>query len=356
MSGAEDPGGWERLEELFHRAAELPPDRIEAFLDAECDGDAELRGQVASLLAAATEAGGFFDSLSERVFSGGEGSDDAASALSQLYDPLLGTAVAQYEIEELLGSGGMGRVYRGYDTVLRRHVALKFLPVASRFPEARARFYVEARAAAAIRHDNICEIHEIGETEEGQPYIVMPLYEGQTVAQRLETGPLPIAEALDCGLQACAGLARAHETGVIHRDVKPGNLFLTRDGTVKVLDFGLAKLADVTLTVTGRPLGTLSYVSPEQVRGDGVDARTDVWSLGVVLYEMLSGKPPFRGANAAAVIEAILKQRARPLAEVVPELPRAVAEAVHGALSKDRKRRTRSVGELAARLRAAREG
>lgn len=355
MSEDREVREWARIEELFARTAGEPSARARAILEEECADEPEIARAVESLLDSSGPASGFFDSLSERVFSSASGEEaPAQEALRELFDPLVGTSVGRYEIREPLGMGSMSHVYAGFDSVLQRGVALKFLPPLDPSAEAYKRFFVEARATAALEHENICNIHEIGETEDGRPFIVMALYEGETVRQRLKRGRLPVGEALDVARQACAGLAEAHAARIIHRDVKPGNLFVTTPGTVKVLDFGLAKLADVTLTGTRRAMGTLNYMSPEQTTGERVDTRTDVWSLGVVLYEMLTGELPFDGRTAAVVVRRVVGDEPTPPGRLVPDIPAALERAVMGALRKDRKRRTPTVEALDAELAACR--
>jgi len=217
---------------------------------------------------------------------------------------MIGKQVNHYEILEKLGEGGMGVVYKAEDTKLKRLVALKFLPVgSSQDGEAKQRFINEARAASALDHPNICTLHEIGETREGQMYITMAYYRGQSLKDKLRAGPLPVAEVVRIAIQTARGLSRAHEEGIIHRDIKPANLIVTARNEIKIVDFGLAKLAAVTMfTQAGRALGTISYMSPEQAQGVEADHRTDIWSLGVVLYEMLTGEKPFQGDYDQAVV------------------------------------------------------
>ncbi len=232
-------------------------------------------------------------------------------------DPLVGRTVAQYEVLAKLGGGGMGVVYKARDIKLGRAVALKFLPPQWSHDEgAKQRFVREAQAASATNHQNICVIHNIDETADGRLFIVMAYYEGETLKQRLERGALSLVEAVDIASEIAEGLAKAHAQGVVHRDVKPGNLMLTDDG-VKILDFGLAKCRHETLAITGEDsavstqpgtlLGTVGYMSPEQVRGGATDSRSDIFSLGVILHEMIPGPAPFHGDSAVETLHAILK-------------------------------------------------
>jgi serine/threonine protein kinase/Tol biopolymer transport system component len=272
---------------------------------------------------------------------------------------LAGRKLQSYRIFEQLGSGAMSVVYRAEDSRLERAVALKFLaPELSRDPQAKARFLREARAASSLDHPNICTIHEIEETDDHQIFIAMPYYGGETLAQRIARGPLPLDELLDIALQVAQGLAKAHRHGIVHRDIKPANLMLTPDGVVKIVDFGLAKLADSsgsrTGPRTGSAGGTVAYVSPEQARGEAVDAGTDLWSLGVVLYEMAAGRRPFQGDNEQAVLYAVLRDEPRPLPELRPDAPPELARIVRRLLTKDREARYAAAEGVAADLRALR--
>ncbi len=251
-------------------------------------------------------------------------------------DPALHGAPS-YRLLEKIGSGGTAVVYRAEDTLLGRSVALKFLaPELSRDPESKARFLREARAASALDHPNLCTIHEVGEDEEGRVFLAMPCYEGETLRERLERGPLPVDQALAIAIQAGQGLARAHRQGIVHRDVKPANLMLTTDGVVKVLDFGLAKLDGAARITRGTAAGgTLAYMSPEQARGEEVDARSDLWSLGVVLYEMVTGSKPFSGDTLQAVLAAIQRAEPEPVSRLRPEAPTELDRILARLLAKD---------------------
>ena len=264
-----------------------------------------------------------------------------------------GERLGPYEITGELGAGGMGVVYRADDTKLRRTVALKFLPREwSQDDTAKERFVREAQAASAIDHPNICTVHAIESTDDGQLFIVMAYYAGQTLKERLAQGALPLADALDVARQIAAGLAKAHDLGIVHRDIKPANVQITTDGLVKILDFGLAKLAnEQSLTQTGTILGTIAYMSPEQSLGGEADRRSDVWSLGAVLYEMLTGHVPFRTDHAEATIHAIRFEDPPPLTAGGRQIPPGVAQVVATALSKHPVDRYEHAGALSRDLR-----
>ncbi len=253
----------------------------------------------------------------------------------------VGHTVSHYRVVEDLGGGGMARVYRAVDVRLEREVVLKFLPPKlAHEAESRERMVREARAASALDHPNICTIFEIDQTEDGRPFIAMAYYRGETLEERLSRGPLAAAEALRIAAGVLAGLAAAHAKGIVHRDIKPANLMLTPEGRVKILDFGVAKLASATgLTKTGATVGTVAYTSPEQLEGEPVDARSDLWSVGVVLYEMLTGRHPFAGETAGAVMNAILHRQPTPPSQVRTGLSAGLDEFVARALEKDRQQR-----------------
>jgi serine/threonine protein kinase len=250
---------------------------------------------------------------------------------------MLGQTISHYRIVSKLGGGGMGVVYQATDTKLDRSVALKFLPPdLTRDPDAKERFVHEAKAASALQHHNICTIHEIDESDDGRLFIAMDCYEGETLKQKIARGPLPVDEATDIASQVAEGLSKAHDAGMIHRDIKPANIMITSDNVVKIVDFGLAKLAGQTrVTKAGMAVGTVPYMSPEQAQGDGVDHRTDIWSLGVVLYEMLTGQLPFKGDIDVAVVYSILHEEPRSVREQRPEIPKELEKFINRALSKD---------------------
>lgn len=261
---------------------------------------------------------------------------------------MIGKTVGHYEIIEKIGEGGMGVVYRAEDTRLKRTVALKFLPQdLTRSAEARERFIHEAQAASALDHPNICTIYEIDETDEGQVYIVMGLYEGQTLREKISERPLKLEDAIDITSQIAQGLAKAHEQKIIHRDIKPANIFITNEGQVKVLDFGVAKLAGSTkLTLTGTTLGTVSYMAPEQAKGDEADHKADIWSLGILMYEMLTGQQPFRGEHEQAIIYSILNEEPEPITSLRTGIPIDLEWIVQKALRKDPKQRYQHIDEI----------
>jgi predicted ATPase len=346
------PERWQQTEALFHAALKLEPEQRAAFLMEACAGDEILRQAVELLLKAHQEAGSFIESPALEV---------AAKAMVGGHARLVaGREVGHFKLVSLLGSGGMGEVYLAEDSELGRKVALKLLPAEFTQDKDRARrFKQEARAASALNHPNIITVYEIGETG-GAHFIVTEFIDGQTLRQRLARGPMKLAEAIEIATQATAALDPAHKAGIVHRDIKPENIMVRGDGLVKVLDFGLAKLTAHRLqaghsdaptatsvgTVPGMVMGTLRYVSPEQARGLAVDARTDIFSLGIVLFEMIAGQLPFDGATALEILAAILHQEPARLARYAPGVPDELERIVSRALRKNRDERYQSAQDL----------
>ena len=336
---------WRRLGELFERAMDLPPDEQHTFLTTACPEDEVLRREVELMLQAAADTGGILD----RSLGG-----LAAHALA---GPPAGIApgdwVGPYQVRREVARGGMGVVYEAHDPRLDRGVALKCLPPGLQAePRVKAQFLAEARAVAALDHPNICTVYELGDAGPGGLFIAMAFYEGRTLRERLAEGRLPVGEALAIAAQVARGLECAHDAGVVHRDVKPSNVILTQRGEAKILDFGIAQL-DTDRIPLGQRAGTPHYMSPEQVRGDAADQRSDLWSLGVVLYEMLAGRRPFTGGDARAVMRAILEQDVPRLEEFRPAVPKGLAATVHRLLAREPLDRFQSASELLAALSAA---
>jgi serine/threonine protein kinase/dienelactone hydrolase len=261
---------------------------------------------------------------------------------------MIGKTISHYKILEKLGEGGMGVVYKAEDSKLKRFVALKFLPPdVTRDPEAKQRFVHEAQAASALQHNNICTIHEIDETDDGQMFICMDYYQGETLKEKIKQGPFRIDESVNITVQIARGLEKAHQKGIIHRDIKPANVLITEEGVVKLLDFGVAKLTGQTkLTKEGTTLGTVAYMSPEQIRGEQTSEKTDIWSLGVVLYEMLTGEVPFKGDYEQAVTYSILNENPKPIRKLSPVIDKELENIVLHTLYKDSEKRYNSCGEL----------
>ena len=265
---------------------------------------------------------------------------------------MIGQTISHYKILEKLGEGGMGVVYKAEDTRLHRPVALKFLPPElTRDPEAKERFTQEAQAASALDHPSIAVIHEIDQTQDGSSFICMAYYDGQTLKKRIEAGPLKIEETIDIAHQLAEGLQRAHEGGIVHRDLKPANVIITNRGEVKIVDFGLAKLmSGKRITKSGRTVGTAAYMSPEQARGEPVDHRSDIWSFGVLLYEMLSGQLPFKSDYEQALVYSILNENPQPVASLRSGVPSELEAIVNRCLEKDPPKRYESAVDLLGNL------
>jgi serine/threonine protein kinase len=349
---------WENLKEVFHSAVALAPNERAAYLDHVCAGDASLRQAVESLIKSHEETNNFVDNPAYQA---------AAEMLVNSVELKPGKIIAHYRIERLLGEGGMGTVYLAQDTSLGRKVALKLLPALyTQDADRLRRFEQEARTASALNHPNIVTIYEIGHADSTH-FIATEYLDGATLRAYLATMPVQSSEVLDIAVQVASALAAAHAKGVVHRDIKPENIMvlkenysLHRENYVKVLDFGIAKLTEVTTSDAEAPtkplidtnqgvvLGTVSYMSPEQSRGLVVDARTDIWSLGVMLYEMLTNHLPFLGETAEDVRAAILKDKPSPLPAEIPERLKWI---VAKALRKERDERYQTAREIFSDLR-----
>ncbi len=270
---------------------------------------------------------------------------------------MIGTTVSHYRILEKLGEGGMGVVYKAQDTKLDRTVALKFLPQNITPTDAeKKRFIHEAKAASSLDHPNICTVFEIDETPDGQMFLAMAFYEGAPLSGKIKLGPVKIDEALEMAIQAAEGLQAAHEKGIIHRDIKSGNLMLTEKGQVKIMDFGLARRTGMSqLTKTGATVGTVPYMSPEQARGEKLDHRTDIWSVGVVLYEMIAGRLPFQSAYSEAIVYSILNEEPPPLTSLRSDVPMELERIVNKCLAKNANERYQSLSDMLVDLRKLRK-
>jgi serine/threonine protein kinase/WD40 repeat protein len=355
------PERWKKLDTLFHEALELQGEARAVYLAKVCEDDRQMHEEAERLLAAHEREGSFIDSP---IYM-----EDAEQTDDGLKKSPVGRNIGPYQVIRLLGRGGMGEVYRALDPRLGREVAIKLLPAAFSTDKDRLRrFEQEARAAGMLNHPNILTIYDVGavsQEEGGTPYIVSELLNGKTLGERLREGALPLRRVVDYALQIARGLAAAHEKGIVHRDLKPENLFITKDGRVKILDFGLAKLKTAPTrinasastrqshsTTPGVVMGTIGYMSPEQVRGDEVDHRSDIFAFGAILYEMLTGRRAFRGDSALEVMNAILKEEPPEISESKREVPPAFVHVVRHCLEKSREERFQSMADLAFHLEA----
>lgn len=347
------PERWQRISTLFQEALDRPTPERQAFLDAACDGDQSLRREVESLISTDEQAGDFiaqpaFELAVEMLADNG-------------YRLAPGQAIGPYVIISLLGAGGMGEVYLAEDTRLSRNVAIKFLPTRlTTDKQAGKRLIREAKAAAKLDHPNICAIYEVG-TQADNSFIVMQYIEGETLANRLQRERLEFCDTLDVAIQVAEALSEAHAHGIIHRDIKPQNIIITSRGHVKVLDFGLAKVIkqemmleseESLLSTPGAMIGTVPYMSPEQVKGETIDSRSDIFSFGAVLYEMICGIKPFASARAVAEI---LTREPAPIAQYRADAPAEAQRIVNKALCKDKENRYQDIEGLLTDLKRLKE-
>ncbi|CAN5217481.1 hypothetical protein BH10ACI1_BH10ACI1_34890 [soil metagenome] len=344
---------WEKIERIFHTTLDLPSEERKPYLEKECTGDEAIISEVESLIESFEHDSGFLD---EPVFELGLGAIG-----NQAQKNLAGTTIGFYELEEKIGAGGMGDVYRAVDTRLNRRVALKFLSASLENDNAaKRRFVKEAQAVAMLEHPNICAIHGIEQSAEHN-FIVMPYIEGCTLAEWIAEKTLSAAEFKSLVRQIVTAVAFAHSHGVLHRDLKPGNIMLTSDGQIKVLDFGLAKVipqkqlfernTELSRSSTnGLMIGTVSYMSPEQLRGKRLDFRSDIFSVGIILYELLAKKNPFNLESPAETIAAILSNQPPALHSIVPDFPESLINLVEKCLQKVPHERFQSAAEILVEL------
>lgn len=339
---------WKQIEELVERALALPPEDRAAFIDKECGKDETLRNEIHSLLQHQEKAFSFINNFEEQVVAP---SIDVMAREKFDEDHRINTQFGHYHITDILGRGGMGIVYKARDTNLDRTVALKFLPShLTRSDKDRQRFIREAKSAAALNHSNICTIYSVEEYE-GQSFISMEYINGQTLREKLEAEDLNPKTALEYGIRISKALAEAHEKGIVHRDIKPGNIMVDSKNRIKVMDFGLAKLVDSKpITQTGTTLGTMAYMSPEQIQGRPVDHRADLFSFGVLLFEMLAGQRPFSGQYETTISHAIVNEEPPLLSNFLSNAPKKLTMLVSRLLEKDPAKRYSDTEQLAREL------
>lgn len=341
------PERWQEINKIFQSALDLDESERRDYLDKACADDESLRGQVETLIAADDKAGTFID---------GNAASDAAHLLDEAHDlTLSGNRIEHYEIISVLGSGGMGKVYLAKDSKLNRSIAIKTLPDSfARRKEHVKRFQTEAKAAATLNHPNVATVYSVEETGEPRYFITMEYVEGRALSELIPPGGVDLRSFLGWFVSLADALSHAHSKGVIHRDIKPNNIMITESGNPKILDFGLARIdrpseneaSTLSLTKTGQVLGTPAYMAPEQAEGKGSDNRTDIFSLGVIMYEAITGEKPFKGDNYASIISDLLTKQPTGVAELRPDVPALVARLIMKCLEKNPQNRYQSMDEV----------
>lgn len=333
-----------KIQSCFEAALAVPEENRTSFLRNLCKQDSALFNEVMALLDADSQT---------KVWEADGNRDSEVNSMTASRPE---NEIGPYTILEQIGEGGMGVVYKAYDNRLQRDIALKMLPLGmNKDPQLRQRLIAEARAASRLDHPNICIIHDVGETADGQLYIAMAYYQGKTLSERIQRGALLVQDSIYICLQVCEALSVAHQKQIVHRDIKPANILINDVNQVKVLDFGIAKIESENLTQTGMSLGTLAYMSPEQLRGEKADAGADIWALGVVLYEMLTGKQAFPARAMADVLKDVLNQPEKILLPLENQFPQEVYRVLQKTIAGDKRQRFQTMDEVVDSLYTAHE-